>query len=210
MFNAEKLLGKLVQEVIGSSSGKGSMLGNLASSGGLMTAIGLGVGAFEILKDQNKQQEVPPPPPPSGSSPATPPPPPPGSDVPPPPVPPPGSKVSLDNSELAIRMIQVIISAAYADGFVDEDEKKAILDQFGKAELSREENDFLLEQMRNPKSIEELVANIEDPAVCKAMYTLAIRSVPIDTPEERQWFDKFAQALALDEVTRKSIETEVE
>ncbi len=207
MFNAEKLLGKLVQEVIGSSGGKGSILGSLASSGGLMTAIGLGVGAFEILKDQNKQKEVPPPPPPPGSSPVTPPPPP-GSSPPPPPVPPAESKASLDNRELAIRMIQVIISAAYADGFVDEAEKKAILDQFGKAELSREENDFLMEQMRNPKSIEELTKNIADPAVCKAMYTLAVRSVPIDTPEERRWFDRFAQALALDEVTREGIETE--
>ena len=208
MFNAEKLLGKLVQEVIGSGRGKGSMLGNLASSGGLMTAIGLGVGAFEILKDQNRQQEVPPPPP--GSSQAPPPPPPPGSGPPPPPVPPRELKVNLDNSELAIRMIQVIISAAYADGFVDEDEKKAILDQFGKAELSREENDFLLEQMRNPKSIEELTENIADPAVCKAMYTLAVQSVPIDTPEERQWFDRFAQALALEVETRKGIETGAE
>jgi len=207
MFNAEKLLGKLVQEVIGSRGGKGSILGNLASSGGLMTAIGLGVGAFEILKDQNKQKEVPPPPPPPGSSPVTPPPPP-GSSPPPPPVPPAESKASLDNRELAIRMIQVIISAAYADGFVDEAEKKAILDQFGKAKLSREEKDFLMEQMRNPKSIEELTKNIADPAVCKAMYTLAVRSVPIDTPEERRWFDRFAQALALDEVTREGIEAE--
>ncbi|WP_457577786.1 DUF533 domain-containing protein [Desulfomarina sp.] len=209
MFNAEKLLGKLVQEVIGSSSGKGSMLGNIASSGGLMTAIGLGVGAFEIFKDQNRKQESPPPPPPPGSSPGTPPPPP-GSGPPPPPVPPAETNAGIGNNELAIRMIQVIISAAYADGYVDEDEKKAILDQFGKAELSGKENEFLLEQIHNPKSIDELTENITDPAVCKAMYTLAVRSVPIDTPEERRWFDRFAEALALDEATRKGIETEAE
>jgi uncharacterized membrane protein YebE (DUF533 family) len=209
MFNPEKLLGKLVQEVIGSGSGKGSVLGNLTSSGGLMTAIGLGVGAFEILKNQDKRQEnpPPPPPPPAGESQATPPPPP-GSGPPPPPVPPQGQE-AVSGNELAIRMIQVIISAAYADGILDEEEKMTILRQFEKAELSREESDFLMAEMHHPKSIEELTKNTEDPLIRRAMYTLAVQSVPIDTPEERQWFDRFAKALNLDDTIIKSIETAV-
>jgi len=118
MFNVEKLLGKIVKEAIGGRGGKSSIIDNLASGGGLMTAIGLGVGAFEILRDKQTQTSNPPPPPPRpGVSHSTSPPPLPGKNqgTPPPPVPPLPAG-SLKDSELAVRMIQVIIAAAYADG----------------------------------------------------------------------------------------------
>ncbi|MDD3815510.1 MAG: hypothetical protein PHZ02_12795, partial [Desulfocapsaceae bacterium] len=72
MFNAEQLLGKIMAEMVGSGSGYkkqkkhkgGSVMNSLSTSllsgKGLMTAIGLGVGAYEILK---ARQEAPPPPP---------------------------------------------------------------------------------------------------------------------------------------------------
>jgi len=62
MFDAEKLLGTLMREVVGSSSGtrgKKSKHGNtlvdsLKSGSGLMTAIGLGIGAYEILRSKSQ------------------------------------------------------------------------------------------------------------------------------------------------------------
>jgi hypothetical protein len=60
MFDAEKLLGKVVGEVLnphGQNKKKktSSLLGGLTSGAGLMTMVGLGVGAFEILKDRSPQ-----------------------------------------------------------------------------------------------------------------------------------------------------------
>ena len=64
MFNAEQLLGKVMAEMVGSGRGskkhkknKGggkmhSLSSTLLSGKGLMTAIGLGVGAYEILKSK--------------------------------------------------------------------------------------------------------------------------------------------------------------
>jgi uncharacterized membrane protein YebE (DUF533 family) len=95
-------------------------------------------------------------------------------------------------------MIQVIIAAAYADGILDDSEKETILKQFEKAELSQEEIDFLLKEMHNPKSIEELTAGINNPDISKVMYSLAVQCVPIDTEEERKWFEQLAHALAID------------
>jgi len=200
MFNVEKLLGKIVKEAIGGRGGKSSIIDNLASGGGLMTAIGLGVGAFEILRDKQTQTSNPPPPPPRpGVSHSTSPPPLPGKNqgTPPPPVPPLPAG-SLKDSELAVRMIQVIIAAAYADGILDDNEKETILKQFEKAELSQEEIDFLLKEMDSPKNIEELTAGIDNPDIGKVMYNLAVQCVPIDTEEERKWFDQLARALAID------------
>lgn len=104
MIDAEKLLGKVLSGAMNSGGKKGrkkkrknddmmsSLLGGLTSGKGLITAIGLGVGAYEILKAQKgaAQTTVSSTPPPMGGASVPPPTPPPvpGSAAPPaPPVP---------------------------------------------------------------------------------------------------------------------------
>ena len=231
MFNPEKLLGKIVGEVVstnGSWSKKGkkkkgssSLLGGLASGGGLMTLIGLGVGAYEILKQQGQQARAggmpPPAPPGAGPMGGPPPPPPPAATAPPPPPPPGGVPLSppaapavgmpaapvasvlpgLDSAALAVRMLQAMVAAAHADGVMDEAEERAVLDRLRGADLDQEEKFFLLDQLHRPKTIEELAAGITDFAVARTMYLLAATAVAIDTEAERAWFDRLARQLGL-------------
>ena len=231
MFNPEKLLGKIVGEVVstnGSWSKKGkkkkgssSLLGGLASGGGLMTLIGLGVGAYEILKQQGQQARAggmpPPAPPGAGPMGGPPPPPPPAAAAPPPPpstgsVPlsPPAAPAvgmpaapvasvlpGLDSAALAVRMLQAMVAAAHADGVMDEAEERAVLDRLRGADLDQEEKFFLLDQLHRPKTIEELAAGITDFAVARTMYLLAATAVAIDTEAERAWFDRLARQLGL-------------
>ena len=128
MFDAEKLLGKVLHEVMGSSHShkkkKGSLLQGLTSGAGLMTAIGLGIGAYEILKEKKAppatgQAYQPPPPPPGapawggpvqGHGAPPPPPPPPGATAPTPSVaapqpaapPPPGAATPATPATVAV------------------------------------------------------------------------------------------------------------
>ena len=231
MFNPEKLLGKIVGEVVstnGSWSKKGkkkkgssSLLGGLASGGGLMTLIGLGVGAYEILKQQGQEARAggmpPPAPPGAGPMGGPPPPPPPAATAPPPPPTPGGVPLSppaapavgmpaapvasvppgLDSAELAVRMLQAMVAAAHADGVMDEAEERAVLDRLRGADLDQEEKFFLLDQLHRPKTIEELAAGITDFAVARTMYLLAATAVSIDTEAERAWFDRLARQLGL-------------
>ena len=231
MFNPEKLLGKIVGEVVstnGSWSKKGkkkkgssSLLGGLASGGGLMTLIGLGVGAYEILKQQGQQARAggmpPPAPPGAGPTGGLPPPPPPAATAPPPPPTPGGVPLSppaapavgmpaapvasvppgLDSAALAVRMLQAMVAAAHADGVMDEAEERAVLDRLRGADLDQEEKFFLLDQLHRPKTIEELAAGITDFAVARTMYLLAATAVAIDTEAERAWFDRLARQLGL-------------
>lgn len=227
MFNAEKLLGKIVGEVVGKGSGswgggKKSVLGGLGSGSGLMTMIGLGVGAFEILKQQQEQKRTgpsmsppPPPPPPGGFGTSTPPPPPGGMQgvVQPPPVPgsvanPPPATIGsgLDSSELAIRMIQVMVAAAHADGVMDADEERAVLDRLRGADLSQEEKMFLLNELHQPKSLVALTDGISDPAVAKTMYMLAFAAIEVDTEAERAWLDELASHLGVSSEVQAFIE----
>ena len=226
MFNAEKLLGKIVGEVVGKGSGswgsgKKSVLGGLGSGSGLMTMIGLGVGAFEILKQQQEQKRTgpsmsPPPPPPPGGFGTSPPPPPPGGmqgvSQPPPvpgsvPSPPPAVIGSgLDATELAIRMIQVMVAAAHADGVMDAEEERAVLDRLRGADLSQEERMFLLNELHQPKSLVALTDGIGDPAVAKTMYMLAFAAIEVDTGAERAWLDELASRLGISSEVQAFIE----
>lgn len=223
MFNAEKLLGQVIGGVLGhggKKKKKNSLLGGLSSGAGLMTAIGLAVGAYEILKDKNSSQapppqnyvpgqSMPPPPPPWGQ---------PANTMPPaPPLPSETTaavapaaivKVSGDpgSDELARRMIQVMIAAACADGAMDEQEEKAILDKLRDIELSQEEKMFMLEELHHPKDIATLTEGISQPSVAKAMYMLAVSAVAIDTEKERSWLDELARSLGLSPAVQKFIE----
>lgn len=231
MFDAEKLLSKVVSEVAGSGKGKkkgkkkkkgrSGLVDNLTTGAGLMTIIGLGVGAYEILKSQSAQQTTPPPRPHPG--PATPPPPPPtpgatptgalpavpGSRQPSPATAGGSSSVAqrgFSNQEMACRMIQVMIAAAHADGTLDAEEEKAVLDRLRDAGLDQEEILFLLDELHKPKSIAELTADIDDPSVAKTMYMLALATIDVDTDAEREWLDQLAGRLGLSTALQRFIE----
>lgn len=222
MFNAEQMLGKMLSGVLDSgkhSRGRGlgsSLASQLTSGAGLMTLVGLGVGAYEILKGQNTPtgtQPVPPSPL-QGTIPTAPPPLPPiptqiDPNFPVPAQPPPPnpfqaspsqetqgrSPIELNGPALAFRMIQTMISAAHADGRIDTDEERNILEKLQEQGMSREEKQVLLQEMHNPKPIELLVDGISDPATAQMMYSVAALAIAIDTETERQWLDRLAQAL---------------
>lgn len=232
MFDAEKLLGKIVGEVMGSGGKSSKLSSSLGSGSGLMTMIGLGVGAYEILKQKGQQGTTgpmgqappppgggaygagspPPPPPGAGMAPPSPPPTPASAPTPPspaavnwsaPPAPAPSapavapSNAAPSGSALAVRLIQVMAAAAHADGAMDVDEERAVLDKLRGAELSQEEKMFLLGELHQPKSIDTLVEGITDPGVARTMYMLAVATIDIDTEAERAWLDTLASRLGI-------------
>ncbi len=228
MFNAEKLLGKIVQETLGGGrSGRknkgGGMLDSLASGQGLMTVLGLGIGAYEILKGQQgdapstQPQGQSPPSIPTGTetrSSAPPPPPLPGGthSAPPSPPDPPaaGEQVDADSQgeELALCLIRVMIAAAHADGHLDEAEEKAILDRLQGAECESEEKMFLIQELHQPKDVAELAAGIQDPAQAQMIYAMAVAAIEVDTTAERTWLDELGTRLGLSVEIRNFIETQ--
>ncbi len=213
MFNAEKLLGKILKETLTGNKKGGGLLDSLSSGAGLMTMVGLGVGAFEILKDQKEQKSSNPiaaPAPPAipsepGTSKTPPPPPLPGATQAPP-VPSVTTEEKAAGEGLALRLIQVMIAAAHADGTLDESEEKAILDRLRGAELSSEEKMFLIGELHQPKSLTELTDGIKDPSVAKTMYMLAAATIDVDTETERNWLDELGNQLGITSEVRSFIE----
>ncbi len=229
MINAEKLLGQLLGGVLGKGHGKGhgkgkkKLMNGLTSGAGLMTAIGLAVGAYEVLKDKKTGggmampgMAAPPPPPSSvpgqtgGSPVATPPPVPTPQWTAAPPVAPvsagPASASASGSEDIARRMIQVMVAAAHADGTVDEQEERAILDRLRTIDLTQEERMFLLDELHHPRDVAALVAGISDPSAAKAMYMLAFSAIEVDSEAERKWLNELATGLGLSPAVQTFIE----
>ena len=224
-MDMEKLLGRLLQETIGSGGGQfstakkkrkkqqsvtdsllGGLTNQLTSGKGLMTAIGLGVGAYEIFRSGRQQTQPQPaaqnwnaaPPPAAGMSASTPPPPPPSAAAFRQTPAPAAAPAAFDEQELARRLIQVMVAAAHADGILDAEEEKAILDRLRSTELAQEEKMFLLEELHHPRPIADLTQGISgDLRLAQTMYAVALSAIVVDTASERQWLDELGAALGL-------------
>ncbi|PID77118.1 MAG: protein YebE [Deltaproteobacteria bacterium] len=199
-----ELLAKILSGVMdgmGKNKGKksgfmDSILGSLGSGKGLMTAIGLGVGAYEILQGKRTSS--------SGSNafmPEMPPMPPAGSTAPPP-LSQNSEEMQTDEDELALRFIRVMVAAAYADGKLDQEEKSRIISAIEKQELTEEEKHFIADEFHQPRPISELTAGINEPAIAQALYQTALSAIDVDTPEERKWLNELAASLAIPEQER--------
>jgi len=220
MIDAERLLGRVLSDVVGGGmkkKGGGGLLGNLASGGGLMTVLGLGVGAYEIWKSQQAQAARPgagsvPPPPPSPAGMSVPPPPPRPTPVVPstPSVPPavPVAAAMPDAQELARRMIEVMAAAANADGQLDHAEEGRIRTRLEQAGLSAEEKEYLLDTLHHPRGLAELTRGIAGTPAASTAYMVALSAVELDTPAERAWFDQLAAGLGLDPGMKQFLESQ--
>lgn len=237
MFNPEKLLHKVIAEMADShphtTGGKkykkkkkkkrkakgfsDTLVSNLSSGKGLMTAIALGVGAYTIVKGNKSSTTtatssgfIPPTPAPA-SAPV--PPPIPGQSPPPSAAPSPAAPLSpSDNSRqdtLATRLIQVMIAAAWADGEIDPAEETRILNRLQEQQLDSEEKQFLLNELHAPKSITQLTQAVNDPRIAQTMYSLAVATLVIDTEAERNWLDQLAKELSISKKMQNFIEEEL-
>ncbi len=229
MIDAQKLLGKVLSGAMSSTGKKkksgnflGSLVGGLTSGKGLMTVIGLGVGAFEIYQQQSNSsgsqsvagnvpsQSIPPVPPKSQSS-ANPPPIPGGAVTPPamPAVPQEVEEPAGNEQDLAVTLIQTMVAAAHADGQLDREEEGRILEKLQEQGLDKEEKQYILMQLHTPKPISELTRGVDNPMVAQTMYSLAASTIVVDTEQERQWLDDLAKELGISTAMQQFIEEEL-
>jgi uncharacterized membrane protein YebE (DUF533 family) len=184
----------------------------------LLGALGLAWGVFETLQNQNQTQTAPgsasgstgatgeagwvPTATPGTTAPAA------GtvvdSGVPPipnvsAPVPPP--------SPDALRMMRLAVSAAHADGPMNEQERAAILQQAQQAGIDA----VFGPEMTQPRPLAEIVSGVSDPHERATLYVLAYTVLRADeqvTGAERIYLAQLANLLGLDPATVAKLETD--
>ena len=94
----------------------------------------------------------------------------------------------------ALVLIKAMISAAKADGHVDQDEQQRILQQLG--DISQDEMDFVRQELAQPVDLDGLVHNV--PAGLEAQtYFISLMTIKLDTQQEARYMQQLAQGMGL-------------
>ena len=92
-------------------------------------------------------------------------------------------------------LMQAMITAARADGHVDEEEMKLITQQINSLGLEQDVTRFLLSEMSQPVDAVRIAALADTQETAAELYIASAMVVDIDEPEERVYLDQLAKAL---------------
>jgi len=172
----------------------------------LLGALGLAWGIFETMQSQNAPGAAGAAGAPGagsagspGSSGST------GHEVPVPPIP--NVAAPATPSPDAMRMVRLAVSAAHADGPMNEQERAAILLQAKQAGVEA----VFEPEITQPRPLAEIVAGVTDPHERATLYVLAYTVLRADeqvTGAERIYLAQLANLLALDTATVAKLETD--
>lgn len=94
-------------------------------------------------------------------------------------------------------MLSAMIAAAKADGYIDQEEQDAIFGRIDELDLDAEEKGFVVDEMRKPRSIDDLVAAARTPEAAIEVYTASVLAIDPDHPAEKAYLDMLAARLNL-------------
>ena len=98
-------------------------------------------------------------------------------------------------------VLRAMISAAKADGAVDEAEIQRIVGEIDDDGVSPAEKQFLAQELRTPLDLRALVEAVPSPAVAAQVYGASLLAMNIDTEAEAAYLRQLAAALELDQGT---------
>lgn len=198
MFDAQKLLGHVLQGALGGGLGGSRRRRSRRSSvtglpRGIETKVGMGLIALAVAAYEHFTQAKPA----AASAPVA------ASAMPPPP--PPGVP---DAQAQSLHVLRAMIAAANADGSIDAEEREGILANARDAGLSDADVAALDSEFRTPLSLERLIAGT--PADLRdEVYVAALVGMTADTDSEQRFLDQLAAGLKLDAAEQQRIRQQV-
>ncbi|MFK8083588.1 MAG: tellurite resistance TerB family protein [Granulosicoccus sp.] len=95
-------------------------------------------------------------------------------------------------------IVQAMISAARADGHIDETEMALIRQQIDSLGLEKDVTQFLLAELNKPVDVRSVAALADTPETAAELYLASALVVDIDSQSERVYLDNLASAMNLD------------
>jgi len=112
--------------------------------------------------------------------------------------------------DMRLGLLRAMISAANADGHIDQAEHAAIRQQIEASDLAGDEKGFLFDAMGQPSDpigIANLATNETQGA---ELYVASVLTIDVDTPEERRYMDRLGDALRLPDALRAQLEAQAQ
>ncbi|MCB8839202.1 tellurite resistance TerB family protein [Aurantimonas sp. VKM B-3413] len=102
-----------------------------------------------------------------------------------------------EEDDRARLMLSAMIAAAKADGYIDQAEQERIFGRIDELDLEADEKGLLMDQMRRPLSIDEIVAKVANREVAAEVYAASLVAIDPDHPAEKAYLDMLAARLEL-------------
>lgn len=114
------------------------------------------------------------------------------------------------DADRATLLIEAMIEAAKADGVIDPDERRQILDRLEDSGADDEARAFVEARMATPPALDRLIERINpgDPArrqLATEVYAASALAIEIDTEAERAYLRRLGESLQLDQLLRRHI-----
>lgn len=114
----------------------------------------------------------------------------------------PGTPIAdLSDIQATVRsesIVQAMISAARADGHINDTEMELIKKQIDSLGLEKDVTQFLLAELNKPVDVNAIAALADTPETAAELYLASALVVDIDSPSERTYLDSLAAAMNLD------------
>ncbi|MDH3658951.1 MAG: tellurite resistance TerB family protein [Alphaproteobacteria bacterium] len=108
---------------------------------------------------------------------------------------------TVDEAEMlerrAMLALRAMVSAAKADGQIDQRERERILDKMKDAGADEETRRFVAEEAAAPLDIDALVRDVPDQQTAAQVYAASLLAINVDTPAERAYLRDLSTKLRL-------------
>lgn len=116
------------------------------------------------------------------------------------------NKESIEDLEKIQKLIiRAMITAAKADGQVDQQEMEKILGKAGTGGITAEEQKFITDELNQPFDLERLVSDVPNLMIGAQVYAASLFAINLDTDTEKDYLRRLAHALNLDSNTVNEI-----
>ncbi|TIM21910.1 MAG: tellurite resistance TerB family protein, partial [Mesorhizobium sp.] len=187
--------GALAAVLLGTGAGR-NVTGAAVKLGGLAAIGGLAYKAYQNYKAGNAPAEAP-----TAGEPELLPPPRDTAFHP--------SQAPQGEDEFTLTLIRAMISAAKADGHIDDEERQNIAGKLSLAGIDSDAEKFLMAELASPLDLDTLVAGAKTDAQKLELYTASRLTIDPDTRAERGYLDLLAGRLGLPDALVDHVEATV-
>jgi len=106
---------------------------------------------------------------------------------------------AAQQNQLGVALLTAMISAAKADGQVDQAESQRIVGQMEQVGLSSDEKSFVLSELAKPLNVDDVVKHATTPEVAAQLYTASALVIDEANDAERGYLATLAQRMHLDQ-----------
>mgnify|MGYP001815290277 CR=1 FL=1 len=110
----------------------------------------------------------------------------------------------------SLLLLRAMVSAAQADGHVDDDERRRIQQGMEQLELDSDARNFLQQELAKPADPAALASQADSPEAAAEVYLASLLAVNVDNYMERGYLDELAKQLGLSPELISRLEAEAQ